>query len=93
MKKALAVAALVASSLIASPALAAETMRGTIVKVDEGARTITFRKERSDKDDVLAVDASVSLKGVKEKAGAKITVDAGVVKGIEPDARPRAAAY
>jgi hypothetical protein len=91
MKKALATAALIASSFLFAPAAAAETLTGTIVKVDAAARTITFRPEK-DKEAVLPVDPAVKLDAVKERAKAQITVDAGVVKAIKPDA-PRAPGY
>jgi hypothetical protein len=92
MKKTLAIVALVSSFLLASPASGAETVKGMIVKVDGAARTITFRKDRADQDEVLPVDASVKLDGVKANAKARLTVDGGVVKAVEPE-KARAAGY
>lgn len=87
MKKLLAIAVLVASSLLfAPPAAAGEKMTGRIVKIDEGARTITFRQDKAQKDAVLQVDRAVDLKAVKARDRAHLTVDAGVVKGIEREA-------
>jgi hypothetical protein len=79
-------------SLLSSTALAAETKSGTIKKVDAAARTITFRQDRADKDEVLKVDQAVDLKAVKAEAKAEVTVDDGVVKGIKAQ-RPSAGGY
>jgi len=94
MKRVSALVALVLSlCLFASVAAAADTMKGTIKKVDDKAGTITFAREGTTKDEVLTVDKSVDLKKVKAEAKAQITVDAGVVKEIKPEAKSRAAGY
>lgn len=92
MKKVLATAVLIASSFLFAPAAAAETLTGTIVKVDAGARTIVFREEKADKDAVLPVDPAVKLDALKAREKAQITVDGGVVKAIKTQA-PRAPGY
>jgi hypothetical protein len=94
MKKLAIVALVSAAFLFASPAGAADTVEATIVKVDDAARTVTFRKERADKDEVAQVDKSVDLKSVRTSAKARITIDGGVVKEIKPvEKKQRAPGY
>jgi hypothetical protein len=95
MKKLIAIVALVSSAFLLAPrAGAAEKVKGTIVKVDDGARTVTFRQERADADQVLPVDGAVDLKGVKANAKAELTLDGGVVKEIRvAEKKARAPGY
>lgn len=93
MRRVSAVVASVLLCLSVSVAAAAETTKGTIKKVDDKAATITFAREGADKDEVLTVDKSVDLKKVKANTKAQVTLDGGVVTGIKPDAKARAAGY
>ncbi len=79
--------------LPASPAAAADKVKGTVKEIDEKARTIKFAAEGGGKEDVLAVDNAVDLKGVKANTKAQVTVDGGVVKEIKPEAKRRAPGY
>ena len=93
MRRALALAAASVLCLSASVAAAAETVKGTIKKVDDKSATITFAREGADKEEVLAVDESVDLKKLKANTKAQVTLDGGVVKGIKPEAKARAPGY
>jgi hypothetical protein len=79
--------------LLASPAAAAEKVKGTVKAIDEKARTIKFSAEGSSKEDTLAVDNAVDLKGVKSNMKAQVTVDGGVVKEIRPEGKRSAPGY
>ncbi len=94
MKKLSALAALALSLLLlASSAVAAEKVKGTIKEVDEKASTIKFAKEGASEDEVLTVDKGVDLKKVKPNAKAELTVDGGVVKEIKAEKRRTAPGY
>jgi hypothetical protein len=94
MKRLIAVVSLAMSlCLLASSAVAADQVKGTIKQVDEKARTITFAKEGATKDEVLPVEKGVELKNVKANAKAQITVDGGVVKEIKPERARSAPGY
>jgi hypothetical protein len=94
MKKAIVLVALVAfAGPLASRVAAAETVKGTVVKVDEGARTVTFRAQGADKDAVLPVDPSVDLKALHPDAKAELTVDGGTVKAAKVERKARAPGY
>jgi hypothetical protein len=79
--------------LLATAALAADKLKGTVKQVDEKARTITFAAEGAAKEEVLPVDPAVALKDVKPNAKAQITVDGGVVKEIKPERARSAPGY
>ncbi len=79
--------------LLASSAVAADKVKGTIREVDEKARTIKFAAEGATKDEVLPVDKGVELKDVKANAKAQITLDGGVVKEIKPERARSAPGY
>ncbi len=87
MRRSFAFVALLSSLLLASAAFAAETVKGTVKKVDEKASTVTFVRDGGKQEETLPVDKSVSLAKVKTNAKAQLTVDAGVVKKIEPGMR------
>jgi hypothetical protein len=91
MRRAFALVVLLSSLTLLAPAAAAETVKGTIRKVDEKASTISFARDGTRKEEVLAVDRSVKLKDVRANAKAEITIDGGVVKEIKP--APRTGGY
>ncbi len=94
MKRVIAFVSLALSlCFLASSAVAADKVKGTIKEVDEKGRTIKFAAEGAARDEVLPVDAGVALKDVKPNAKARITVDGGVVKEIQPERARSAPGY
>lgn len=83
MKKFTALVVTLMLCLSASFAVAAETMKGTVKKVDKKASTITFTPEGTKEEKVLTVDPSVDLKKLKGFTKVELTVDGGVVKELK----------
>jgi hypothetical protein len=94
MKRCSALLCLVLSlCLLASPAAAADKVKGTVKAVDEKARTLTFAAEGAAKDEVLPVEKGVKLEGVKPNAKVQLTIDGGVVKEIKAERARSAPGY
>lgn len=79
--------------LLLPGAATAETVKATIKSVDEKAGTVTFSRDGKADEEVLPVDASVKLAKVKKGSKARLEIEDGRVKEIDPERKPSAAGY